>query len=107
MKSEILVKETGQPISLAEATKIGPAKFSETKHKRKEVDLSELRRTLEEALDTELSSNKPKEPLLKNEEMADRPSTPNCEPPIENQSQSENQANPKQGTLEPGKTVEL
>ncbi|MBI4709257.1 MAG: type IV secretion system DNA-binding domain-containing protein [Candidatus Portnoybacteria bacterium] len=51
--SNILVKETGQPISLSEAIKKSPAKFSEPRKKRKEVDLPELRKTLEEALGPE------------------------------------------------------
>jgi CxxC-x17-CxxC domain-containing protein len=50
---EVLIKETGRPISLSEAAKKEPAKFTEAKKKKKEVNLPELRETLKEALATE------------------------------------------------------
>jgi CxxC-x17-CxxC domain-containing protein len=50
---EILIHDTGQPVSLAEAARKGPAKFSDSRRKKKEVNLSELRETLHEVLKNE------------------------------------------------------
>ncbi len=47
---DVSIKETGSAISLAEATKKEPAKFSQPKKKRKDVDLQGLRETLKEAM---------------------------------------------------------
>lgn len=59
-ESELVIKESIQPsISLREATKKEPTDFSQTKKKRQEVNLEELRETLEEVLEK-------KEPPVKN-----------------------------------------
>jgi CxxC-x17-CxxC domain-containing protein len=50
---EVLIKDTGTPVSLAEAARREPAKFSDARRKKKEVNLSELRETLQEVLKKE------------------------------------------------------
>jgi CxxC-x17-CxxC domain-containing protein len=58
---EILIKDTGEPISLAQAAGKEPAKFSDSRRKKKEVNLSELRETLQEVLKNEEEDNEEKE----------------------------------------------
>jgi len=59
--SEILIKETGEPISLSQAAGKDPAKFSDSRRKKKEVNLSELRETLQEVLKNEEKENEEEE----------------------------------------------
>jgi len=68
--SEILIKDTGEPISLAQATGKEPAKFSDSRRKKKEVNLSELRETLQEVLKNE--EERDKEEKKKSDLVPDR-----------------------------------
>jgi CxxC-x17-CxxC domain-containing protein len=61
---EMLIRDTGEPISLAQAAGKEPAKFSDSRRKKKEVNLSELRETLSEVLKPE----EKKEELIQTEE---------------------------------------
>ncbi|MFH0852511.1 MAG: type IV secretion system DNA-binding domain-containing protein [bacterium] len=65
---EVLIKDTGAPVSLAEAAKKEPSKFSDMRRKKKEVNLSELRETLSEVLGDRTEEEKEKEPEIKKEE---------------------------------------
>jgi len=58
--SEISIKETGAPVSLAEAAKKEPSKFSDLRRKKKEVNLSELRETLSEVLGSQAAKGEEK-----------------------------------------------
>jgi len=85
--SEILIKDTGQPVSLGQALKNGPSKFSAQKRKKKEVNLADLRETLSEVLKPDNNvENKKSEPSP----------TPEI---IENNSDKK--------PIEPGETIEL
>lgn len=66
---EVLIKDTGVPVSLAEAAKKEPSKFSDMKRKKKEVNLSELRETLSEVLGEKAEEEKKREPEKGKEEM--------------------------------------
>ena len=99
--SEILIKDTGQPVSLAEAAKKEPAKFSETRRKRKEVDLSDLRETLKEALKIDLPEAEKKEQQEEKTEEEIKKTGP------KEDIKEESPLDSKNGTINPGETVEL
>ena len=64
ISSEPVVKETGQPISLSQAVREHTEEFKPAKKKpRKEVDLTELRKTLEETIGPIQKEPESKEPL--------------------------------------------
>ena len=96
---EILVKEIGPAISLDEAIKKEPAKFSEGKRKRKEVDLNDLRKTLQEVMEDEETKNRATENLPQEIEIG----------PIkgaESQDQNKNEKSDSK-ELKPGETIQL
>jgi len=94
--SEVLVKETGQPISLGEAIKKEPAKFASKK--KKEVDLTQLRKTLAEVLGPE--AIKKSDSLAAAAQAAENDFEESAPP-------EKTEDNLKQGELEEGKEVEL
>ncbi|OGZ33802.1 MAG: hypothetical protein A2Y98_02665 [Candidatus Portnoybacteria bacterium RBG_19FT_COMBO_36_7] len=66
---EILIRDTGEPISLAQAAIKEPAQFSDLRRKKKEVNLPELRETLQEVLkDEEEKIKEEKKDLVSTEE---------------------------------------
>jgi len=67
--AEILIKDTGSPVSLAEASRREPAKFSDARRKKKEVNLTELRETLNEVLKSEEKKDEPEEKVKKPEDI--------------------------------------
>jgi len=92
--SEILIKDTGEPISLAQAAGKEPAKFSDSRRKKKEVNLSELRETLHE--------------VLKNEEENDAEEKKSNSVPGQNSKRSENKSdNSNREVLNEGEKIEL
>ena len=100
-----MVRDTGAPVSLADAAKNNtPAKFSDNRRKKKEVDLADLRKTLTEVLETV-----PPKPAEK-EKPAERPEEgPSLEiKPMENKfSAPDVQQNEEGEVIKPGETVEL
>jgi len=93
--SEMIYKDTGAPVSLSEAAKKEPANFSDFKRKKKEVNLSDLRKTLDEVLGSK--EEKREAPEAKKEERSEQK--------LPEKSEKEN--NSDKGLIKPGETVEL
>lgn len=94
ISSEPVVKETGQPISLGQAVREHTEEFKPAKKKpRKEVDLTELRKTLEETIGPIQKEPEIKEPLSEKSTHQDL---------VEDKNDAE-----EGKELKPGETVEL
>ena len=102
--SEILVRDTGAPVSLGQALKTGPARFSEQKRRKKEVDLPGLRRTLNEVLSKETESAKEKKSVS---EMRQEPDQETAKVIDKNSAATAENKDPDKKVINPGEIAQL
>lgn len=99
LNGEVLMRDTGEPVSLAEAAKRQPAKFSDARKKKKEVNLGELRKTLQEVME---------EKMAKSEGVEDFPQEIEIDTESEKQEKNLKTDDESRGKeIKPGETVEL